>query len=261
MADDRRTLPKSAASAFSIWDVANIFEYATSRLTAIRIAVLEDDIDHSNSYQFSFVRYMVWEAEHFVTPSVNMCAAMNISMTMPLYLSEVLLLITSCQTEPYDHSKFFAAYKACPHQSVTHPVDINRVVPKYKHAWWEHRFDLLPFNMPLQISVAEPRMALMVPRPITHTHSDDPLMQQLQVLRAEVARLGMELTRVLVDKLDAMTEAVAAFNRLEDPVDELREAMEASHAAVAVLQEDYDNGWLGASPSIEPFPHPARLPC
>ncbi|KAG2039811.1 hypothetical protein BDR03DRAFT_1008805 [Suillus americanus] len=254
MADDRQTLPKSAASAFSIWDAVNIFEYTTSRITTIHLAVLKDDIAHSNSYQHSFVRYMVWEAEHFVTPFVNMCAAMNISTTMLPYLSEVLLLITSFQTKLYNHSKFFATYEACPHQPANHPIDINWVVPNYKHAWWMYQFELLPFNMPPQILVSEvkmlvavhfaqqPRMALMVPRPIAHARSDYPLMQQLQVLQTKVAHL------------------VAAFNHLEDPVDELCEAMEASHVAVAVLQEDYNNGRLGGSPSIKPFPHPARLP-
>ncbi|KAG1868407.1 hypothetical protein F4604DRAFT_1927264 [Suillus subluteus] len=273
MTDDHRILHQSAADAFSIWDAANIFEYATSRFTAIHIALLEDDINHSNSYQHSFVKYMVWEAEHFVIPFVNMAVAMNLNTTMPPYLCKVLLLITSFQTEPYNHGKFFAGFEACPHQSVTHPVDINRVVPNYKHPWWTYRFDLLPFNMPIWISVAKvkelvaghfaqrPRMALMVPRPITHTHgSDDPLLHQLQVLWTEVARLGMELSRVLVAKLDATSEAVAALNHLEDPLEEVSEAMAASHAAVAVLRGDYDNDRLGASPSIKPFPHLEPLP-
>src|ERR1700680_3390545 len=80
---------------------------------------------------------------------------MNINTTLPAYLNEVILLITSFQTEPYyDHGRLFATFKACPHESPTHPVDINRVVRDYRHAWWKHRFDLAPFDMPLRMSVA-----------------------------------------------------------------------------------------------------------
>ncbi|KAG1841083.1 hypothetical protein C8R48DRAFT_779221 [Suillus tomentosus] len=273
MTDQYQMLHKSAASKFSIWDAAEIFEYATSRFTAIHIALMEDQTHHSSSYQHTFVRHIVWEAEHFVFPFVNICAAMNINTTLPVYLNEVLFLITSFQTEPhYDHKKLFAAFKACPHESANHPVDINRVVRDYRHAWWKHRFDLAPFDMPLRMSVAtvkelvtdhfaqRPKMASMVPRSTTHTRSDDPLLQQLQVLRAEVSHLGMELSRLLVAKLDATSEAVAALDRLEDPVDELREAMVASHAAVAMLQGHYDNGRLGGPSSVEPFPRLQSLP-
>ncbi|KAG2100176.1 uncharacterized protein F5147DRAFT_777083 [Suillus discolor] len=273
MTDNYQMLHKSAASRFSIWDAAEIFEYATSRFTAIHMTIMKDKNNHSNSYQHTFVRHIVWEAERFVFPFVNICAAMNINTTLPVYLNEVIFLITLFQTEPYDHGKLFTTFKACPHESGTHPIDINRVIPDYRHAWWKYRFDLAPFNMPLWMSVAQvkelvtshfaqrPKMASMVPRPITNTRSDDPLLQQLQVLRAEVSHLGMELSQLLVAKLDAMSEAVAAFNRLEDPIDELREAMEASHAAVAMLQGHYETGRLGAPSSVEPFPRVQSLLC
>ncbi|KAG2089730.1 uncharacterized protein F5147DRAFT_780525 [Suillus discolor] len=267
MTDHYQMLHKSAASKFSIWDAAEIFKYATSQFTVIHIELMKSKTQHSSSYQHTFVRHIVWEVERFVFPFVNICAAMNINTTLPAYLNEVILLITSFQTELYyDHGKLFAAFKACPHESPTHPVDINRVVRDYRHAWWKHRFDLAPFDMPLRMSVAlvkelvtdhfaqRPKMASMVPTPITHACSDDPLLQQLQVLRAEVSYLGMELGRLLVTKLDATREAVAALDHLEDPVDELREAMVASHMAVAMLQGHYNNGRLGGPSSVEPFP-------
>ncbi|KAG2099261.1 uncharacterized protein F5147DRAFT_777381 [Suillus discolor] len=237
MTDHYQMLHKSAASKFSIWDAAEIFKYATSRFTVIHIELMKSKTQHSSSYQHTFVRHIVWEAEHFVFPFVNICAAMNINTTLPAYLNEVILLITSFQTKLYyDHGKLFAAFKACPHESPTHPVDINRVELVTDHF------------------AQRPKMASMVPTPITHARSDDPLLQQLQVLRAEVSYLGMELGRLLVTKLDATREAVAALDRLEDPVDELREAMVASHVAVAMLQGHYDNGRLGGPSSIEPFP-------
>ncbi|KAG1798399.1 hypothetical protein EV424DRAFT_1546254 [Suillus variegatus] len=267
MTDHYQMLHKSAADKFSIWDAAEIFEYATSRFTIIHIELLKDKNHHSSLYQNAFVRHIIWEAEHFVFPFINICAAMNINMTLPAYLNEIIFLITSFQTEPHlDFEKLYAAFKACPHESAAHPVNINRVVLDYHHAWWKYKFDLALFQMPLRMSVAmvkelvtghfaqRPKMASMVPSPITHTRSDDPLLQQLQVLQPEVSHLGMELSRLLVTKLDATREAVAALDRLEDPVDELHEAMVASHAAVAMLQGHYNTGGLGGPSSVEPFP-------
>ncbi|KAG2052600.1 hypothetical protein BDR06DRAFT_1009447 [Suillus hirtellus] len=259
MTDQYQMLHESAASKFSIWDAAEIFEYATSRFTAIHIALMEDQNHHSSSYQHTFVRHIVWEAECFVFPFMNICAAMNVNTTL-------------LNKPHYDHRKLFMAFKACPHESANHPVDINWVVCDYRHTWWKHRFDLVLFDMPLWVSVAtvkelvtdhfaqRPKMASMVLRSTMHTRSDDLLLQQLQVLWAEVSHLGMELSQLLVAKLDATGEAVAALDHLEDPVDELHEAMVASHAEVAMLQGHYNNGRLGGPSSVEPFPHLQSLP-
>ena len=97
-----------------------------------------------------------------------------------------------------------------------------------------------------------------MPEPIIHPRSEDPLLQQLQVLRTEVARLGLDLGHLLVSKLEATGAAVDAMNQLEQPVDEVRDAMAASHVAVALLEQDYNNGRIGTSPRGDPFPelHP-----
>ncbi|KAG1853771.1 hypothetical protein C8R48DRAFT_675722 [Suillus tomentosus] len=201
MTDHYQMLHKSAASKFSIWDAAEIFEYATSRFTKTQ---------HSSSYQHTFVRHIVWEAE----------------------------------TEPYyDHGKLFAAFKACPHESPTHPVDINRVVRPCAVRYASSDVCCSVKELVTDHFAQRPKMASMVPTPITHARSDDPLLQQLQVSGPKFPIL-----------LDATREAVAALDRLEDPVDELREAMVASHAAVAMLQGHYDNGRLGGPSSVEPFP-------
>ncbi|KAG1895099.1 uncharacterized protein F5891DRAFT_1194615 [Suillus fuscotomentosus] len=156
MTDNYQMLHKSAASTFSIWDAAEIFEYATSRFTVIHILLAKDKNHHANAYKYMFVKHIIWEAECFVFPFVNICAAMNINTTMPAYLNEILFLITSYQTEwYYDHVRLFNAFKACPHESTTDPIDIKRVVPNYRHAWWRYRFDLVSFDMPLQMSVAQ----------------------------------------------------------------------------------------------------------
>ncbi|KAG2341714.1 hypothetical protein BDR05DRAFT_1001555 [Suillus weaverae] len=69
MTDQQCTLQTVAAMDFLIWDVANIFEYATSRFTVIHIALLQHGTNRqSDSYRYSFSQHLVWEAECFVIP-------------------------------------------------------------------------------------------------------------------------------------------------------------------------------------------------
>jgi hypothetical protein len=92
----------------------------------------------------------------------------------------------------------------------------------------------------------------MVPKPVVHTDSQDPLLHQLCILRNEVAHLGLELSRLLMGKLAVTNEAVAAMHQLGEPVEEICEAMADSHVVVEVLEDDYNAGWIGTSPA-EPF--------
>lgn len=62
MTDQTRSLYESVAGSFSVWDAAHIFEYATSRFTAIHLAQLAEP-NPTGSYQYSFVQHLIWEAE------------------------------------------------------------------------------------------------------------------------------------------------------------------------------------------------------
>ncbi|KAG1882029.1 hypothetical protein C8R48DRAFT_667722 [Suillus tomentosus] len=268
MTDQIPALSESRVGALSIWDAAHVFEYATSRFTAIHIAQMTEQ-NPSSAYRHSFVQHLIWEVDRFVTPFVGMCAAMNINTSMPTYLRNVLRLAATYQTEG-DRVNLFENFRNCPHDDVGDAISGHRVVPRYRHCWWTAAFHYLPMQMPLRFSVAEvkdltaehfkqrPALGLMMPEPIIHPRSEDPLLQQLQVLRTEVARLGLDLGHLLVSKLEATGAAVDAMNRLEQPVDEVRDAMAASHAAVALLEQDYNNGRIGTSPRGNPFPelHP-----
>ncbi|KAG2092291.1 uncharacterized protein F5147DRAFT_657704 [Suillus discolor] len=201
--------------------IAHVFKYATSRFTAIHIAQMTEQ-NPSSAYRHSFVQHLIWEVDN------------------------------------------------CPPDNVGNAISGYRVVPRYRHCWWTATFHYFPMQMPLWFSVAEvkdltaehftqrPALGLMMPEPIIHPHSEDPLLQQLQVLQTEVARLGLDLGQLLVSKLEVTGAAVDAMNRLEQPVDEVRVAMAASHAAMAILEQDYNNGRIGTSPRGDPFPelHP-----
>ncbi|KAG2089740.1 uncharacterized protein F5147DRAFT_780533 [Suillus discolor] len=269
MTKQTRALYESVASSFSIWDAAHIFEYATSRFTTIHLTQLAEP-NPSGAYQYLFVQHLIWEAECFVIPFVSKCAVMNINTSMPVYLSNVLLHITYFQMEDRNHKSLFARLRDCPHNKDGKAVDQYRVVPRYCYCWWKTPFHFTAMQMPLQLSVAQvneltadhfkqwPALGLLIPEPITHPRMDDPLLQQLHVLQTEVAWLGLDLGHMLVSKLEATGAVVDAMNRLEQPLDEVYDAMAASQAAVDVLVEDYNNGRIGTSLHGDPFPqlHP-----
>ncbi|KAG2085887.1 uncharacterized protein F5147DRAFT_781846 [Suillus discolor] len=243
MSDQTRALYEAVTGSFSIWDAAHIFEYATSRFTAIHLAQLAEP-NPSSSYKYSFAQHLVWEVEHFVIPFVSMCAVMNINTSMPVYLSHVLIHITTFQTEHDNRRTLFERFRNCPHDESGDAACQYRVVPRYHHCWWTTAFHFQNIQMPLQFSVAEVKAlaaahfkqwaSLLIPELITHPRKDDPLLQQLHALRTEVARLGLDLGQMLVN--------------------EVYDAMAASHAAVEVLAEDYNNGRIGTSPCGDPFP-------
>lgn len=47
----------------SIWDAANIFEYATSRFTAIRMSLDKSQVPKTFVFRRKFVQHITWEAE------------------------------------------------------------------------------------------------------------------------------------------------------------------------------------------------------
>ncbi|KAG2085105.1 uncharacterized protein F5147DRAFT_782213 [Suillus discolor] len=267
MTEQTRTLYESIASSFSIWDAAHIFEYATSRFTAIHLMQLAEP-NPSGAYQYSFVQHLIWEAECFVIPFLSKCTVMNINISMPVYLSNVLLHITYFQMEDRNHKSLFARLQDYPHNKDGKAVDQYRVVPRYHYCWWKTPCHFMAMQMPPAFSSSGERangrslqtaaLGLLIPEPITHPRMDNPLLQQLHVLRTEVGWLGLDLGHMLVSKLEATGAAVDAMNRLEQPLDEVYDAMAASQAAVDVLAEDYNNGRIRTSLHGDPFPqlHP-----
>ncbi|KAG1823312.1 hypothetical protein EV424DRAFT_1346336 [Suillus variegatus] len=164
-------LSESRIGALSIWDAAHVFEYATSRFTAIHITQMKEQ-NPSNTYQHSFVQHLIWEVDRFVTLFVNICAAMNINTSMLAYLRKVLLLAATYQTDG-NMINLFENFRNCPHDDVGDAISSHRVA-KVKDLTADH------FKQ-------WPALGLMMPEPIIHPCSEDLLLQQLQVLQTEVA--------------------------------------------------------------------------
>lgn len=50
-------------STLSLWDAANILEYATSQFITIQLSLQQSHVTQTDAYHEQFVRHLVWEAE------------------------------------------------------------------------------------------------------------------------------------------------------------------------------------------------------
>lgn len=62
MTDQIPALSESRVGVLSIWDAAHVFEYTTSRFTAIHIAQMTEQ-NPSSAYRHSFIQHLIWEVD------------------------------------------------------------------------------------------------------------------------------------------------------------------------------------------------------
>ncbi|KAG1761171.1 hypothetical protein EDD22DRAFT_847997, partial [Suillus occidentalis] len=67
------TNPASNAHVFGLADIANVFEFAASRLLAIRISLDKSHVVRSSKARSIVTWYLGWEGDAFITPFVNYC--------------------------------------------------------------------------------------------------------------------------------------------------------------------------------------------
>ncbi|KAG2344268.1 hypothetical protein BDR05DRAFT_999411 [Suillus weaverae] len=73
----------------SMWDAANIFEYATTHFTTIWMVLDKSHVPRTLVFQRKFVWHIVWEAKKFIYPFINICTTSNTSPALPKYLNNV----------------------------------------------------------------------------------------------------------------------------------------------------------------------------
>ncbi|KAG2756764.1 hypothetical protein P692DRAFT_201800228 [Suillus brevipes Sb2] len=93
----------------SIWDAANIFEYVTTRFTAIWMALEKSQVSKALVIRRKFVQHIIWEAEmssqKFVFPFINICTNSNTSPALPEYLNDVMKMLTEWQSVAFAGDK------------------------------------------------------------------------------------------------------------------------------------------------------------
>ncbi|KAG2353901.1 hypothetical protein BDR07DRAFT_1495478 [Suillus spraguei] len=132
---------KQALASISLWDVANIFEYATSRFTAIRLALDKSQVSRTVMFRNRFVQHIVWEAERFVFPFINMCATSNTSAALPEYLNGVVKMLVEWQIGLLDDDNLFRRFWKHEFDLSSDLMSRYRIVDTYTYGWWKDRFD------------------------------------------------------------------------------------------------------------------------
>ncbi|KAG1760815.1 hypothetical protein EDD22DRAFT_954643 [Suillus occidentalis] len=160
------------------------------------------------------MQHIIWEAEKFVFPFINICATSNTSPTLLKYLNNVVKMLRVADIAGDLMSRY-------------------RVILTFAYSWWKDCFDLIPFEMPHHITLEEVRE-------LYQAHA----LQMLSgyMLLPDVRRsAGMGSPDPLISWLSRKTNegrvALEVMARLEGPVDNLNNAM-------AVSQQLLDAGWM-----------------
>ncbi|KAG1743976.1 uncharacterized protein EDB91DRAFT_1246860 [Suillus paluster] len=232
--------PNSVPTSVSLWDAANIFKYATSRFTAIWLALDQSQVSQTSSFRRTFVRHLVWEAKRFVFPYINIYATSNTSPALPEYLNKVVMMLTHWQVGIVDDDGLFRLFHTHQFNMAGDLMVRYRIVSNYAYSWWNDQFDVHLFEMPIHVPVEEvirlykrhmqqlPAAYLLLPEMCRHDIGLDPLLTNLRVIKDNLGDLGAQLEQWLSRKMEDANVALEAMTALEGPVDDLHDAIVAS---------------------------------
>ncbi|KAG2087516.1 uncharacterized protein F5147DRAFT_781280 [Suillus discolor] len=236
------TLYTYELSDLTAWDVANVLEFATSRIASIWLFCHQNHIPRTLAYKSSFIRHLQWEVDvsvssRFVFPYIHVSLVLNIHPTMPDLLQAMIGRFSRFQTGIITaeqlHDEFFL------HCSPNGPqVSSNhRVVPNYRYDWWKDRFDRLGLDLPV-LNVHEVMEmtqdhfeqllmgAMLVPGPaVTGQVDGGALFNQIVVVRTHLQHLGEAMSPLLEQKHQIAAAAAYTMSQLEAPIAELQQQL------------------------------------
>ncbi|KAG1841155.1 hypothetical protein C8R48DRAFT_781458 [Suillus tomentosus] len=223
-----------------MWDVANIFEYVAAWFTAIRLSLDNKEVPRTSAFRKSFVRYLIWEAERFVFPFINICTTSNTCPALPDILSDIVNMLTGWQMALSDDDELFKKFATHNFNTSNNLMARYRAPANLDYHWWNNRFDLIPFAMPSRISldeVMELRSChdhevgagqLLLPDMHRHDTGPNPVLNNLRAVCNQMQDLGNALEDWLAHKMADGEEALEVMARLEALVDDLHDAIAAA---------------------------------
>ncbi|KAG1772257.1 hypothetical protein EV702DRAFT_1270707 [Suillus placidus] len=202
--------------ALSLWDASKIFEYTTAQFTAICLALDKSYVPRTLIFQRQFIWYLLWEAEKFVFPFINICATSNASPCLPEYLNDVVKMLTEWQVGLLDDDGLFQKFWSSEFDMASDLMAHYRIVSSFKYCWWKDSQK--------------------------HKGGSDPLLTNLRVLRDDLEQLESHLQNLLLKKTDEGRITLQAMAHLEGPVDDLQDLIAASQKLMdANMMEEEDD--------------------
>ncbi|KAG2057629.1 hypothetical protein BDR06DRAFT_1036823 [Suillus hirtellus] len=232
------TLYTYELSDLTAWDVANVLEFATSRIASIWLFCHQNHIPQTPAYKSSFIRHLQWEVDCFVFPYIHVSLVLNIHPTMPDLLQAVIgrfsQFLTGIITAEQLHDEFFL------HLSSNHCV-----VPNYCYDWWKDHFNQLGLDLPVlnvheimemtQDHFEQLLMGTMLVPDLAVTGQVDgnALFNQIMVVRTHLQHLGKAMSSLLEQKHQITAAAAYTMSQLEAPITELQQQLLNSHQQFA----------------------------
>ncbi|KAG1769728.1 hypothetical protein EV702DRAFT_1202756 [Suillus placidus] len=153
----------TAQMVFGLADMANIFEFAASRLLAIRMTLDKSNLVTSSKVRYILIRYLMWEGDGISPP---------LSRNLRFFVG----MLGMSQMELLNYQEFYDAFMKLP-ASPSSAWVTGRIVRTYPMAWWNEVIDTtnLP-NFPegrllvTPATLVDPR-SMLVAQQLTNIHT------------------------------------------------------------------------------------------
>ncbi|KAG2030311.1 hypothetical protein BDR03DRAFT_987171 [Suillus americanus] len=184
-----------------------------------------------------------------------MCAINNMQPCLSEYLKQVVQMLTRWQMGALDNPGLF-------HKFSMHQFDTSgdlmvqyRNLQIHQYTWWKDWFDLMPFEVPNQLTMHEviqlycthmqqtPAAHILLPEICRCAVGPDPLLNNVWIIRDDLEDLGTKLEDWLTEKIKDRGTTLEEMTRLKGPVDDLHDAIAASQQ---LLGADRGNPALGS---------------
>ncbi|KAG2086763.1 uncharacterized protein F5147DRAFT_781538 [Suillus discolor] len=201
-------------------DIATIFEYATSRLSAIRTQLESSRLKLPQKTHRIIGQYLNWEGESFTLPWISFCARLSISLLLSRNLCFFVGLLTNFE-EVYDSFMTLLAAPAGPWQK-------GRLARTYWMPWWINVPDVIadeaalhkyPNCVEVQEIIAEhfkqlPKGKILIMPAMVADAMVTPVAQ-LSSIHAKVLHEGQLIVKLLEDKVVEAKMVAATMLRMD----------------------------------------------
>ncbi|KAG1731223.1 uncharacterized protein EDB91DRAFT_1252285 [Suillus paluster] len=237
---------------FDLADMANIFEFARSRLLAIRRSL--ENTTLSSATVLIISKYLMWEGEVFFLPWVTYCEGLSICPPLSCNLRWFIGILGMSSMELLTYRELYDNFMKLPVEPSGAWVT-GWVVNTYPMDWWNTAFDAVDYRtftsrypgwkQVVQMvadhfeQLPEGRM-LITPATLVQARSM-PVAQQLATIQAGVTQGRAHIITMLENKVVEARLVAASLMRMETALGEdVRDTIAATELLVKYLKAEQD---------------------
>ncbi|KAG1796140.1 hypothetical protein EV424DRAFT_1547222 [Suillus variegatus] len=210
-------------------DITSIFEYASSRLSAIRTELETSHVSLTPRTRRIIGKYLNWEGESFTLPWMSFCAGLSISPPLSRNLRFFVGVLSMKQVGLItNYEEVYDAFMTLP-AAPPGPWQKGQLAQTYWTPWWMELADLksdqdffntYPNCVQVQQIIGEhfkqlpEGRILITPAMFAHPMST-PVAQQLSTIHTEVLHEGQLIVKMLEDKVVEAKMVAATMLRMD----------------------------------------------